>query len=210
MGLEMKKRNKVTRKRRPIILIAAEGDNRTEKIYFNNFNMDKKYSIVFSKGRCTDPINMVTTIEKEMKQRGMNKKDGDIAYCVFDTDCDASKQTKIDKVIKSCERKNIEIIQSNPCFEVWFIAHFTGSTKLYNTNEAVIKELRKHVPGYEKNESIFNILEPRLNTAIKNAKKLENYHKKLGRNINSIECNPSTKAYKIIEKLQSFNEDNKE
>lgn len=201
MGITIKQRGKVTRKRKPIILIATEGKNKTEKLYFNHFNKNRSYSIMFSKGNYTDPINMINALEKEMKERGMNKDDGDIAYCVFDTDCNTSKQVQINQAIDKCKKKNIELIKSNPCFEIWFILHYSNSTKQYNSNTELMDKLKKYIPQYEKNKDVFQLISDRTNIAIENSKKLESYHIKLGKDINDIECNPSTQIYKIVEKI---------
>lgn len=54
----IKRRRKIgSRKRKSIILIAAEGKNETEKNYFKHFRNDK-FVIEFTKGNDTDPENM--------------------------------------------------------------------------------------------------------------------------------------------------------
>lgn len=46
-----------------------EGKNKTEKIYFNNFDDGKKnYSISFAKGNYTDPFNLVGMLINEVKK----------------------------------------------------------------------------------------------------------------------------------------------
>ena len=204
MEIKLKSRNKVTRKRKPVILIATEGKNMTEKLYFNNFNRNKNYSIVFAKGNYTDPVNMVNSLIKDLKDRELNKKNGDIAYCVFDTDFDVHKQKEILIAKKKTKNLNIELIKSNPCFEIWFILHFSNSTKQYKSNEEVIKELKKYIPKYKKNTDVFAYLDNKRKNAIKNAKLLEKYHIELGRNIDYIECNPSSEVYKVFEQVNKI------
>lgn len=204
MEITIKQRGKIARTRKPIILIATEGKNKTEKLYFNHFNKSKRYSIVFSRGNYTDPINMINLLEKEIRERELSKRDGDIAYCVFDTDCDVSKQEQINQAVHKCKTKNIELIKSNPCFEIWFIAHYSDSTKRYSSNIELINELKRFIPQYEKNKDVYYEVNSKTNIAIENSKKLENYHVRLGKDINNIECNPSTQVYKILEKIQSY------
>ena len=51
------------RKQKNKIIIAVEGKNKTEKLYFNNFDNGKKsYSISFAKGNYTDPLKMNTIL----------------------------------------------------------------------------------------------------------------------------------------------------
>lgn len=82
MEIRMKKRGQVTRKRKPVILISTEGKNKTEEIYFNNFKLNKKYSIIYSKGNYTDPVNMVNTLQKDIKKMNY-KKDMEILPIVY-------------------------------------------------------------------------------------------------------------------------------
>ena len=58
-NFQKKKRNDVKRKRKPVMLITAEGRNKTEKQYFNSFqDQHGKYSIRFATGLETDPVGM--------------------------------------------------------------------------------------------------------------------------------------------------------
>ena len=60
------------RKQKNKIIIAVEGKNKTEKLYFNNFDNGKKnYSISFAKGNYTDPLNLVKMLIEEMKKKGI-------------------------------------------------------------------------------------------------------------------------------------------
>ena len=48
-NFQKKKRNDVKRKRKPVMLITAEGRNKTEKQYFNSFqDQHGKYSLISS------------------------------------------------------------------------------------------------------------------------------------------------------------------
>ena len=203
MEIRMKKRGQVTRKRKPVILISTEGKNKTEEIYFNNFKRNNNYSIIYSKGNYTDPINMVNALQSDIKKMELQKRYGDIAYCVFDTDVDISKQEQINKALSKLKNKNtiIELIPSNPCFEIWYKAHFSNSTKSYNNNEELIKDLRKLIPNYQKNIEVYSIIANKTEVAIDNAISMENYHKKSNIEIYDIKANPSTQVYKIVKKL---------
>lgn len=203
MEIRTKKRGQVTRKRKTVILISTEGKNKTEEIYFNNFKRNKKYSIIYSKGNYTDPVNMVNTLQKDIKKMELQKRYGDLAYCMFDTDIDASKQKQIDASLSKLQNKNniIELIPSNPCFEIWYKAHFTDSTKSYSNNDELLKDLKKSIPNYQKDMNVYPFLCDKTNIAIKNAIKMEEYHKKSNIGIYDIKANPSTQAYKIVENL---------
>ncbi len=62
--IEKINRNKHTRKTRNILLIAAEGNNKTESIYFSSFNqIQTSYRIQIAKGNKTDPKGIVEDIK---------------------------------------------------------------------------------------------------------------------------------------------------
>ena len=56
-NFQKKKRNDVNRQRKPVMIITAEGKNKTENLYFNSFREQYgKYTIRFVKaGHYTDP-----------------------------------------------------------------------------------------------------------------------------------------------------------
>lgn len=83
-NFQKKKRNDVKRKRKPVMLITAEGRNKTEKQYFNSFqDQHGKYSIRFATGLETDPVGMLKAMEKAWKKNELSEKDGDKAYIVL-------------------------------------------------------------------------------------------------------------------------------
>lgn len=94
MGQRVEKNRKIssdrvkkTRKQKNKIIIAVEGKNKTEKIYFSNFDNGKKsYSISYAKGNYTDPLNLIKMLIDEIRKKGIDLSDGDEAYCIFDTD----------------------------------------------------------------------------------------------------------------------------
>ena len=62
--------DRVRKRRYPkkTILIAVEGNNKTEKTYFSNFENGKKsYNITYARGNNTDPLNLVRMLIKEVK-----------------------------------------------------------------------------------------------------------------------------------------------
>lgn len=115
------------RKQKNKIIIAVEGKNKTEKLYFNNFDNGKKnYSISFAKGNYTDPLNLVKMLIEEMKKIGVDLSDGDRAYCIFDTDIEPIKNTVI-KEAKKLEKHQLEngkiigTVEANPSTEIYKI-----------------------------------------------------------------------------------------
>ena len=208
MGKRVDKNRKISkdrvrnnRKPKNKIIIAVEGKNKTEKLYFNNFDDGKKsYSIMFAKGNDTDPLTLVKRLSEEIKRIGLDLTDGDIAYCVFDTDDNPNKNKIITEAKNLAKKNNIKVITSTPSIELWFLLHYEYTTASMNT-EKVINKLKKYYPKYEKNINIYDAISSYLQTAIENSKKLERYKLTNNKIIGTVEANPSTEIYKIVEEL---------
>ncbi len=193
-----KKRNKPSRKEKPMIIITAEGRNETEAQYFDHFRTpDCPYIIKFHKaGHLTDPTKLAESIRKRWDAEDAEVRTGDMAFVIVDLD---NKETKA-KEIQQLEAKNRveKFIVSNPSFEVWYLLHYEYSTRSYINADAVIRELRKHYPEYEKTSDMYPLLKEKLDEAITNAEKLEDYHKAENHLHPDVNCNPYTDVHKLI------------
>lgn len=196
-----KKRNKQSRKEKPMIIITAEGRNETEVRYFNNFRTaDCPYIIKFHKaGHLTDPTKLAESIRKRWDAEDADVRTGDKAFVVVDLD---NKESKA-KEIQQLEAKNRveKFIVSNPSFEVWYLLHYGFSTKSYINADAVIRELKKHYPEYEKTSDMYPLLKDKMSEAIANAEKLEAYHKEEAYQHPDANCNPYTDVHSLIKIL---------
>lgn len=189
------------RKQKSKILIAAEGKNKTEKTYFSNFEDGKKsYNITYARGNNTDPLKLVKMLIKEIDELKLDLQDDDVAYCIFDTDVDPNKNKIIEEAIQLARKNNIKIITSSPCFELWFLLHYDYTTANMDSEE-VIKRLKEYFPKYEKNINIYPDIIKEIDLAIDRAKKLEKYQIDNNRRIGTVEANPNTEVYKIVEYL---------
>lgn len=189
------------RKQKSKILIAAEGKNKTEKTYFSNFEDGKKsYNITYARGNNTDPLKLVNMLIKEIDELKLDLQDDDVAYCIFDTDVDPNKNKIIEEAIQLAKKNNIKIITSSPCIELWFLLHYDYTTANMD-NEEVIKRLKEYYPKYEKNINIYPDIIKGIDLAIERAKKLEKYQNDNNRRIGTVEANPNTEVYKIVEYL---------
>ena len=189
------------RKQKSKILIAAEGKNKTEKTYFSNFEDGKKsYNITYARGNNTDPLKLVKMLIKEIDELKLDLQDDDVAYCIFDTDVDLNKNKIIEEAIQLAKKNNIKIITSSPCFELWFLLHYDYTTANMDS-EKVIKRLKEYYPKYEKNINIYPDIIKEIDLAIDRAKKLEKYQTDNNRRIGTVEANPNTEVYKIVEYL---------
>lgn len=196
-----RKRNIHSRKSKRVILIAYEGNNKTEKIYFNNFSgRDKDYIIKPVPGNETDPINLVKQTIQKNNELALSLTEDDKAYCIFDADIKPNKNKQIISAIKLAKDNNIIPIVSTPCVELWFLLHYEYTTAMINS-EDVIERLKKHYPKYEKNCNIYPDIKDKIKEAITNSKRLEIYHQKNNKILQTVEANPYTEMYKIVEEL---------
>ena len=197
-------RERQKRKTKNTIIIGCEGKNKTEEIYFQNFQKrDNDFIIKFSYGNDTDPVTMIKRLRKYIKDKGYDLKAGDIAYCVFDTDVNKNKQPQIEEILKIAKEEGIEIIMSVPSFEVWYLLHFGYTTKSFVSNRKLILELKSKIKDYDKCNNVYDLIKDNTSIAIENAKKLEKVHIKDGRAVHRIDCNPSTDVYKIVEYIRT-------
>lgn len=196
-----KKRNKQSRKEKPMIIITAEGRNETEARYFNNFRTaDCPYIIKFHKaGHLTDPTKLAESIRKKWDAEDADVITGDMAFVVVDLDNKESKAKEIQQLeAKSSVEK---FIVSNPSFEVWYLLHYGFSTKSYINADAAVRELKKHYPGYEKTSDMYSLLKDKMGEAIANAEKLEGHYKEEEHQHPDANCNPYTDVHKLVKKL---------
>jgi len=206
-GYVPKKRNSGTKQERTIIAISAEGRNKTETLYLKKFNSDK-VKVHFAHGQSTDPVKMMKELLAECKDQGIKPLEGDLAFCLIDSDANSDKDIQIAKAEKLGQADGARVIVSNPCFEKWFLCHFEYSTKQYSTNEQLLKDLDKKIPGYSKNRGdIYELLLPMLDQAITNADRLERNNLSLGQKPHTAEFNPSTEIYKIIQIIKAIEEE---
>ena len=194
-------RNNHNRKSKRVVLVAYEGENKTEKNYFDNFlGRDKNYIIKSVPGNETDPINLVKQTIKKVKDLELDLSLDDKAFCIFDTDTKLEKNVQIEAAIKMSKKNNIIPIVSSPCVELWFLLHYEYTTAIVSSNE-VIERLKRYYPKYEKNCNIYPDIKDKTNKAIDNSKKLEKYQKQNNRKLQTLEANPYTEIYKIVEEL---------
>jgi len=199
-GYVPKKRNSNTRKRKSIMLIVAEGENRTETNYFRLFPSEK-YRIRFVSGNDTDPVKMMKNLKRQFSSLGLSSSCGDMGVSLIDTDCDVSKDVQI-RLADELATKEVFQIVSSPCFELWLLLHFCWSTRQYSSSNEVVAFLKKELPTYSKScETVLGQTFGRIGTAILNAKKLEEHCIRNGLSLHTVGFTPSSEVYKVVERL---------
>lgn len=193
-------KNLPNRERKKIIVVGTEGDNKTERIYLSALERQQTtYHFIFAEGNETDPIKIVNGTIKRADKENIEKENGDFAVSIFDLDLKESKKKQYRQALKNASDNGVIVITSNPCFEIWYLEHFSYTTKQFGSSEEVIKELKKRIPDYQKNGCVFDLLNPLTQNAINNCKKLEKYHKEDGADELNVFRNPQTEMHKLVE-----------
>jgi len=198
--LAQRNRNRENRQRKSVVVIGCEGKNKTEKIYFSNFT-SRECNIRFSTGNSTDPVGMARDLINFMKEEDINVIYGDKIYLILDTDVNQNKQEQINEAKRICEGAGIIIITSTPTFEFWYILHFEYTTKVYQNSKEVKEHIKRKINDYTEKKNVFPIIKDKLNNAISNSKKIEQYQLINRKELISEECNPYTRVYSIVEEL---------
>lgn len=197
-GYQPKRRNSFQRKRKSVILLAAEGKNKTETLYFKSIPCSD-YLIKIAPGNYTDPVNMVQALYKEYEEMDLDVTLGDAAFCLVDSDTDPMKDRQLEIADEKAPDR-IHVVVSSPCFEVWYLCHFTGSTRQYASNNDVLKALKQYIPEYRKDmPGLWKIIGDKTETAIRNAKFLQQQCVDKGLKQHTVAFTPSTEVYKIVE-----------
>lgn len=157
-------------KRKRIIIFGFEGkNNKTESNYFSHFKpRDDSFLLRCISCGNTDPLGMISSIKQKWKDYDYNAKE-DVTYLFIDCDCDENKSKYIDE-LQSKQKKDLIIIKTNPCFELWFLNHFKCANKEYINSKELIKELMNYLPNYSKEKDYYSFLENNTDKAIANSK----------------------------------------
>lgn len=201
-GYQAKRRNTGERKRKALILLSAEGKNKTETQYFTDMAKALNLNVRFAHGNYTDPIHMVGALIKACKEHELGTEPEDSAFCLVDSDVNTEKNFQLGKADSMSQKAGISLIVSSPCFEVWCLCHYGCSSTHYISSSAVVDDLMKKIPGYRKSgEGLYKVLAPDTEKAIANAKLLEKACHDAGYTPHTVEFSPSSEIYKVVEYL---------
>lgn len=203
--LEIRKRDKVIRKRKSFVVIGCEGRNKTEKTYFSNFS-SRNCILKFSTGNSTDPVGMAEDLINYIKKEDFSVEYGDKIYLILDTDIGQDKTSMLKQAEKMCNENGIILITSTPTFELWYLLHDSYTTKMYNSSIEVKRVVKSKIDGYTESMNVYPIICDRTVDAIENAKRLESYQLNNSIELISENANPYTSVYKVVEELMKRND----
>ena len=188
------------------ILLVVEGD--TERIYFERLKGFERYTSLIIEPKIPSHGDIKRLLDYAKK--GKNSKTYDYVWILFDRDVLLTQnlpKTTLDLINNPDKLKNqgIDIADSMPCFEIWFLLHYCLPKQTYQNQDKLIQELCKHIPNYCKKQEwldkndIYSMLKDKLNTALENSKTLRERNKNADFSDYSM-CNVDL----LIEKIQEL------
>ena len=185
------------------VLVVCEGEY-TEPRYFAALkNRLRLNTLVVKPTKGVDPRTLVNMASKESQREKRNGERFDFVYCVFDRD----SHPQFDEASKTARDRGFQLARSWPCFEFWLLLHFEFVRSPYvptdgtSPCDACIRDLRKHLPDYNKgDQTTFDDLWHLLETAIAHGRKASADAAATGQN------NPSTEIHELVAHLQKLSD----
>lgn len=174
----------------------------TEQWYFKHLQTLREYSVKIKPryfGR-ENAVKLDKLVDKVLKEEGF-------AIVVFDADVAQRnyKERQMVERMKSeyANNKDVLFCDSLPSIEYWFLLHYKGVGRLFNTSNEVVKEIKKYNSQFDKSEKFLKndswvrqLCEgERLKQAIDRCKQQED-------KVNRGESVSYSKVYKAIELLE--------
>jgi hypothetical protein len=134
----------------------------------------------------------------------------DRAYCVFDRDSHANYDEALQIIQKSANGRDgvLHAVTSVPCFEIWLLLHFAYSAAPFNRTgresacDKVLRELKKHIVGYEKGlHGLYERVSPNTQRAVVHANRLAAH------NLQTCSDNPATLVHDLVQYLSDLKRD---
>lgn len=174
------------------ILIVCNGTE-TEPKYFNALKRHlglRSVTVRVARGDC----------RKCVQEAADGRDDYDQCWCVWDTESLDSKDV-VDEALRTAKQEKLNPAISNPAFEYWFLLHYRHTDRPFKDAAAVIHELRRYFPEYEKTADAYSVLKDCTDAAISNAESVLKAHRAAS---NYRFPNPSTSVHKLVVALHDL------
>jgi hypothetical protein len=148
------------RKRRKIYRLIYEGNNKTERTFFQHyFGNCSSYNPIdkILPNEKTDPQSLFDLAESEIRRLHLSQSLGDKVFIVLDLDHRPDHFAFVKK--HALDNRLVIFVPSQPCIEVFFLLHFVELESLNLKGDEVIAILKRHIQNYDKSVDVFNCLE---------------------------------------------------
>ena len=174
-----RKRRPRTRPLRSVIVIAHEG-RETENQYFDALNKryrDANIKPVPRRPTRTEPSQVLADLVKFKDSEGVKYAEGTPYWLVIDVD--GRPKSEIDEIANRANSQGCQLADSNPCFEIWLLQHFSRVSQIKRlSGDAIASGCSKVIdklqskgfdPSYRKTRYDTSKYMERLEDAISNA-----------------------------------------
>jgi len=134
------------------------------------------------------PAGAVQMIEHAWRLIDHQNDDFDEIWCVADVD-----DYDIVAAAKRASELGVQLVVSNPCFELWLLLHFESCAAHLNRCKDAERLLKRHLPAYRKAALRFRDFEAGLVQACDRARRLEKAEASYP--------NPSTGMWQLVERI---------
>lgn len=206
------KRVAITRIPKKRVLIIGDGKE-TEPNYFRGLCREQSVRKRFVVHICRWNGGIAQTTIDEAKARQELASQGpagayDELWCFVDVETGSASPSRQDRDALARNEK-LHVVLSNPCFEVWVLAHFDRMSRPFLNCAEVCSEVEKRFVGkfgstYDKTDhEVYSQLQLLTQDAIKNARDvLEKDHMWQE---DAASCNSCTEVYRYVESLLTGN-----
>ena len=158
-------------------LLVVEGF--TEQIYFSDVKTTRRIPGITINPKIAKHSDLSTILRTAIREYNTNAYDS--VWCVFDRDTitEQGMSDDLKKQYNTALDLGIQFADSMPAFEVWFLLHFAMPSPFYISQDGVIKDLRKYIPDYSKEQAwlssakLYSKLEPYFDAAEERAIELD-------------------------------------
>ena len=135
--------------------IAIIGEGITEWFYFDSLRIARRYPYKVAPDfpQHSDIYHMSKLVDDYVRRQY------DHVVCLIDMDRLLAHPAEMEvyQNMKAKSSANVMWVETNPCTEFWFLLHFLPglASRHYDSQNEVIAELRRYIPGYEKTKHYF-------------------------------------------------------
>ncbi len=131
----------------PIIVVVCD-DTKTAVAYFNEMKRDFKSTVTLKiiPAPCTG-ATAEDVVQKAMEARASLQSDddngADEVWVLLDLESGEERQARANNAKQKAENEDIRVARSNPCFEIWILAHLVDTGRAFRGCEAVLDEVKQ-------------------------------------------------------------------
>lgn len=182
------------RVRKPVIYLVCEGRNKTERLYFNHFIVrESNYTLKIVNSEATDILSLGKKGQNIWKKNQLDKRLGDMVFCLFDIDLDKNKIEQL----KTAQKRynNLDFIASNPCFEAWLLFYFTEHPNRVSSSKEEKEQMRRYIPNYTESFDVLAMPNLPEHTVVADRARKSN---ELQKDIPLVDRNPYTEVSTVV------------